>query len=157
MKDISIIIEENKKFNYRVGILIQCKDEVYVEFNPDFDFSTLPGGRVKILESSKEALFREIKEEANVEIDLNKIEMKAIIENLFQFEERKYHEIYILYKLVVDNKDQFKEGMKNIDSKKSYYRWINKNKLNEVRLLPDKIADIIDSDKIENIIIDELK
>jgi len=56
----------------------------------------------------------------------------------------------------VNDKKEFYENMKNIDSECSYYKWINKNKLNEVRLLPDKIIDIIDKKDFENIIIDEI-
>ena len=62
MKDISIMIE-NVKFNYRAGLIIECGDEILVEVNPKNDFVTLPGGRVKTMESSKEGLKREMKEE----------------------------------------------------------------------------------------------
>ena len=157
MKDISLMVEDNKKYNYRVGLLIQNKDEVFIEFNPKFDFTTLPGGRIKILESSKEALKREIKEETEVEIDFDKIEIKAIIENFFEKNEIKCHEVYILYKLEVNDKKVFYDNMKNIDSTYSYYKWISKNKLKEARLLPEILIDIINTNGFQNVIVNELK
>ena len=53
----------NIKFNYRVGLIIECGDEILVEVNPSIDFVTLPGGRAKTMESSKEGIRREINEE----------------------------------------------------------------------------------------------
>ena len=62
MKDLSVMID-NVKFNYRAGLLIEKGNKVLVECNPAIDFVTLPGGRVQTLESSMDALKREIKEE----------------------------------------------------------------------------------------------
>ena len=69
MSDLSIIID-GIKFNVRVGLLIKRRSDILIECNPDFDFVVLPGGRVKTLESSEDALIREINEE--MKIDLTK-------------------------------------------------------------------------------------
>ncbi len=61
-KDISVIIDQ-VKFNYRVGLLVECDNEVMVEVNPSCDFVVLPGGRIKTMEEAKNALIREMKEE----------------------------------------------------------------------------------------------
>ena len=53
--DLSIMVE-NVKFNYRAGLMITKNNKVLVECNPVYDFVTIPGGRVKTLESSIDAL-----------------------------------------------------------------------------------------------------
>ena len=122
MKDLSVMID-NVKFNYRAGLLIEKGNKVLVECNPAIDFVTLPGGRVQTLESSMDALKREIKEEMNIDLDSERIKMRALIENFFEMDEKKYHELYFLYKLKIISKDtEFKKDMKNIDSKASYYK-----------------------------------
>ena len=67
MKDISVMIDD-VRFNYRVGLIIENNDDVLVEFNPKVNFVVIPGGRVKTLESTKQAIRREIMEELKYEL-----------------------------------------------------------------------------------------
>ena len=147
---------DDVKFNYRVGLLITKNNKVLVECNPDFDFVTLPGGRVHTLESSPEALNRELLEEMHIDIDTSKLKIKALIENFFELEKKKYHELYFLYKLNVENDDRFTDNMKNYDSKASIYKWIDKEKLGEVNLLPAVLRDLDDTDEFINIVVNDL-
>ena len=157
MKDLSIMID-NVKFNYRAGLLIEKNGKVLVECNPEIDFVTLPGGRVKTLESSFEALKREIYEEMQIKIKKEEVNMKAVIENFFEMDNKKYHELYFLYKIKVESGDtRFKEEMKNVDSKASYYKWVKKDKLAEVNLLPVVLREIVKKNKFESVVINDLK
>ena len=104
MKDLSMMIGDTK-FNYRAGLLIEKDGNVLVECNPELDFVTLPGGKVHALESSKNALKREIMEEMNIKLNCNKLKMKGILENFFLMDGKKYHELYFLYKLKVSVKN----------------------------------------------------
>lgn len=157
MKDLSLMID-NVKFNYRVGLLIEKGNKVLVECNPAIDFVTLPGGRVQTLESSMDALKREIKEEMNIELDSERIKMRALIENFFEMDEKKYHELYFLYKLKITSKDtEFKKDMKNIDSKASYYKWVKKEDLEKENLLPVVLRDLVMRNGFETVVINDLK
>ena len=157
MKDLSVMID-NVKFNYRAGLLIEKGNKVLVECNPAIDFVTLPGGRVQTLESSMDALKREIKEEMNIELDSERIKMRALIENFFEMDEKKYHELYFLYKLKVTSKDtEFKKDMKNIDSKASYYKWVKKEDLEKENLLPVLLRDLVMRNGFETVVINDLK
>ena len=60
--DVSIEIE-NIKFNYRVAGIIKNKNNILLHKNDDDIFHAIPGGRIKIGETSKEALKREFIEE----------------------------------------------------------------------------------------------
>lgn len=136
MKDVSIMIE-NVKFNFRAGLIIECGDEVLVEVNPEIDFVTLPGGRVKTMETSKEGLKREIYEELNYKIKDKECNLRGIIENFFEYDNKKYHELYFLYKIQIDeNHKLYKNKLINKDSKKTYFKWVKKNNLAKENLLP---------------------
>ena len=150
MSDLSIIID-GVKFNFRVGLLVKMKKQVLVECNQDYDFVVLPGGRVKTLESSEDALIREINEEMKIDLTKYNLEFIGIDENFFELDNIKYHELYFIYKIEIDeNNDDFKDGMINYDSKVNYYKWINILDLKEVNLLPKSLISIIDSNGIHH-------
>ena len=150
MSDLSIIID-GVKFNFRVGLLVKKKKQVLVECNPDYDFVVLPGGRVKTLESSEDALIREINEEMKIDLTNYNLEFIGIDENFFELDNIKYHELYFIYKIEIDeNNDNFKDGMINYDSKVNYYKWINILDLKGVNLLPKSLINIIDSNGIHH-------
>lgn len=150
MSDLSIIID-GVKFNFRVGLLVKKKKQVLVECNPDFDFVVLPGGRVKTLESSEDALIREINEEMKIDLTNYNLEFLGIDENFFELYNIKYHELYFIYKIEIEeNNEDFKDGMINYDSKVNYYKWVNILDLKEVNLLPKSLINIIDSNGIHH-------
>ena len=151
--DLSLMVG-NVKFNYRAGLLITKNNKVLVECNPDYDFVTIPGGRVKTKESSIDALIRELEEEMHITISKEEVRFKSVIENFFELDNKDYHELFFLYKLNVEDKDdRFKEDMINYDSEKSYYKWVDKDKLDEVNLLPKPITNISTNDEFESIIV----
>ena len=136
MKDVSVMID-NVKFNYRTGLIIECGNEILVEVNPDIDFVTSPAGRVKTMESSKEGLKREIKEELDFSIKEKNLCLRGIIENFFEFDNKKYHELYFLYKITIDKEHiLYSKEIVNKDSEKSYFKWVKKSDLTKVNLLP---------------------
>ena len=151
--DLSLMVG-NVKFNYRAGLLITKNNKVLVECNPDYNFVTIPGGRVKTKESSIDALIRELEEEMHITISKEEVRFKSVIENFFELDNKDYHELFFLYKLNVEEKDdRFKEDMINYDSEKSYYKWVDKDKLDEVNLLPKPIRNISTNDEFESIIV----
>ena len=150
MSDLSIIID-GVKFNFRVGLLVKMKKLVLVECNQDYDFVVLPGGRVKTLESSEDALIREINEEMKIDLTNYNLEFIGADENFFELDNIKYHELYFIYKIEIDeNNEDFKDGMINYDSKVNYYKWVDILDLKEVNLLPKSLINIIDSNGIHH-------
>lgn len=150
MSDLSIIID-GVKFNFRVGLLVKMKKQVLVECNQDYDFVVLPGGRVKTLESSEDALIREINEEMKIDLTNYNLEFIGADENFFELDNIKYHELYLIYKIEIDeNNEDFKDGMINYDSKVNYYKWVDILDLKEVNLLPKSLINIIDSNGIHH-------
>ena len=61
-KDLSIMIDD-AKLNVRVGAILRYKGKILVEKNTSVDFGVVPGGRIKTMESTRDALIREVREE----------------------------------------------------------------------------------------------
>ena len=157
MKDLSVVVGD-AKFNYRVGLLIEKGSEFLVEVNPAFDYVVIPGGRVKTLESSSEALIREIKEEMGIDINEYEVEMISIIENFFEFENEKVHELFLVYRMKIEEDDmRFKNNMKNMDSVASYYEWVSKEDIKNIRLLPTVLEDAMNSKGFKRLVLKDIK
>lgn len=80
----------------------------------DTHFYRFPGGGVEFWETSKEALKREFMEELNSEIVSAKYLCK--IENIFEFEGEKKHEIILIYEVRLPEEYYEKEEMKLIEN-----------------------------------------
>jgi ADP-ribose pyrophosphatase YjhB (NUDIX family) len=156
MKDVSVMFDDIK-FNYRVGLIIEKNNQIIIESSRVVDFSLIPGGRVKTLESTSQAMKREIKEEMGVDIEESEIVGKGLIQSFFKLDNKRYHELFFIYKLTLSNDDtRFDNVSDNLDSETNYYQWINKNTLEENNVLPNALKDIIDSNEFKTIIINEL-
>ena len=150
MKDLSIMVD-SIKFNYRVGLLIKKGNQVLIECNDILDYSVVPGGRVKLLEDSLNALIREVKEEMHLSFNKKKFKLKGLLENFYKYDNYKLHEMYILYEIRVNkNFKKIPDRMRNLDSDTNYYRWIDTDKIREVRLLPECLYEVIESKKFIN-------
>ncbi len=157
MKDLSMMVDD-VKFNYRVGLIIKREDEVLIECNPQYDFVVFPGGRVKALENSIDALKREIGEEMQIDINNDEIKMKGLVENFFELDEKTYHELYFLYRIEVTKDDKrFSDNMINHDSENNYYKWVKYNQLDEVNLLPVVMRNLSDGDEFQHLVVNDLK
>lgn len=156
MKDVSVMFDDIK-FNYRVGLIIEKNNQIIIESSRVVEFSLIPGGRVKTLESTSQAMKREIKEEMGVDIEESEIVGKGLIQSFFKLDNKRYHELFFIYKLTLSNDDtRFDNVSDNLDSETNYYQWINKNTLEENNVLPNALKDIIDSNEFKTIIINEL-
>ncbi len=154
--DVSLIVN-NVKFNYRVGLLVKKGEYILVECNPDYDFVLLPGGRVKTLESSTESIIREVLEDLDIDISKDSFKAKAFIESFFDLDNVRYHELYMVYKITIDENDnRFKDNMINHDSDKNYYKWIKTSDLEKANLLPKLLTELKDDESFEHFISNEL-
>lgn len=143
--DLSLDVEKYK-LNIRAGGVIIHNNKLLTHKNINKDHYCLPGGRVEVGEDSKETIKREIKEELGKEIDI--IGYIATIENLFKMEDKKYHEIYFLYKIEFQNEEDKNIDyiMHNLEGKEYLqYEWIDLDRIDEYNILPKCLKDILRS------------
>jgi len=94
----------------------------------------LPGGGIEFLEKSNVAIYREIKEE--LECEIYDIKYKTTVENLFEINGIKCHEMCRIYELKVDDEIYQKEEIKiTADIFPSVAKWINIKEFKEGKKL----------------------
>ena len=83
------------KFNLRVGAVITDGKRVLVSKDGSHSFYWVTGGRVKLGETTEEAILREIREELGVEAEIARL--YSIAEKFFTVDGVFYHELEYLY------------------------------------------------------------
>ncbi|MDX2006868.1 MAG: NUDIX hydrolase [Meiothermus sp.] len=90
-----VIDKDGYRFNYRVGAIVIKKSQMLLCHNAEGDYWYVPGGRVELGEDSRTALKRELQEELGQRVRVGRV--LWMIENLFELQGRKFHEIGLYY------------------------------------------------------------
>lgn len=145
--DITIDVEDYKLNVRAAGIMIH-NGKILLHRNINSDHYALIGGRVEIGESSVNTIKREIKEELGKNIEITRY--ISTIENFFENEGSKYHEIMFIYKIefIKEEDKKIEYTMKNIEGKDYLqYEWIELDKINKYPLLPQIAKEILKENK----------
>ena len=145
--DITIDVE-NYKLNVRAAGIIIHNNKLLIHRNINKDHYALIGGRIEIGENSEDAVKREIQEELGKEIEITG--NAATIENFFEMDSQKYHEIMFVHKAEFVNEEDKKieDTIKNVEGKDYLkYEWVDLDELDEYPLKPQAIKEILKSKK----------
>jgi ADP-ribose pyrophosphatase YjhB (NUDIX family) len=95
--------EENIRFTNRIVGIAYDGDRVLLHRAETDDFWAMPGGRAELLETAAETLRREMREEMNEDVTVERLVW--IAENFFEYGPRSFHEIgfYFLMHLPPDS------------------------------------------------------
>lgn len=150
---------EDIKFNYRIVGVVFHDGKVLFQKPIQDKYWALIGGRCQFGEQSIDSIVREVKEEIEVE-EVNVDRLLFVVENFFEFGNKKIHEISLYYALtlganeVIYEKEEFDgiEVGKNIK-----FKWFALRSLKDAPLKPDFIKDKLTniSDNIEHFIVVE--
>lgn len=97
--------------------------------NKNTTFYRFLGGGVEFQETTCNAIKREFSEEINTEVKVEKL--LDVIENIFEFNGKKAHELIFLYKITIDEKDIRKEYIINDTAGEFKAKWIDINEFKE--------------------------
>ena len=134
-----ITFEEGKaRFNYRVVGIALDDNWVLLHKTEEENFWSLPGGRVKLLEPSKDALKREMQEELGVKIHVERLIW--VVDNFFEYDGKSYHELALYFLMMFPNNpplykksESFTEDDERV---KLIFKWHKLNELGKIRLYP---------------------
>lgn len=141
--DISIDVADYK-LNIRAACLIVHENKMLVHRNTNKNHYAIIGGRQEIGEDSEATVKREIKEEIGKEIEITGY--VGTIENFFEMEGKKYHEIMFIHKaeFVKEEDKKITSTIKNIEGKDYLqYEWIDLDIIDEYPLKPKVLKEII--------------
>lgn len=141
--DLTLNVEDYI-LNIRAAGVIIHDNKVLTHKNTNSNHYCLPGGRVEIGESSEETIKREISEELGKEIQI--LDYITTIENFFEMDNKKYHEIFFLYKIEFIN-DEDKRIHYTMSNKEGIeylrYEWLDLEKIERYNILPRCLEDIL--------------
>ncbi len=139
-------IENQKKFNFRVGGIIVSNDgkKVLLHRKEAYNFWMLPGGRVEMLEGTENAIIREIKEELGITTSVDRLIL--ITESFFKLEDITYHELAFNYLLRLPKNCKFaqeQEEFCGIEGVEYRYKWFDRKELDKVQISPNYLIPIL--------------
>lgn len=145
--DLTIDIE-NYRLNIRATGIIIHNNKLLVHKDRNLNHYALMGGRIAIGESSKDTIIREFKEETGKEVEV--IGYVGTVENFFEADSYKYHEIMFIYQLefVKEEDKKIEDTIKNIEGNDYLqYEWLDLEKLEKEPLKPEEIKQVIKNGK----------
>lgn len=132
--------ETNSEFILRVSAIIYDKTKTKILlFHPiKRQVYMLPGGKVRQLEKTEDAIKREIFEELQWELDF---EFLGISEEFLIAKDEKTHFINVIYQSVYD-KEITKDTFFGKEGNWATFNWISINELDNIPLHPKEIKDL---------------
>ena len=141
MEDIKY--ENNKfKFAYRVSAVIYNKEKtkILLFYGNDMDYYMLPGGKVRQMEESQEAIKRKISEEIGFN-NLN-FELLGISEEIINEKEQNIHQITLTYKCIYDG-DILQDTFKSIETDWINFKWVDIEEIDNYKIHPSNVKTMI--------------
>jgi len=117
-----------ENFEVCVRAIIQQRDKILVCRNKERGYYFFPGGHLNFEESIKEALFREIKEE--LDINIKNYLFIGMVDNIYEEENQKHHEINLVFNVIPDKISE-KSKENHID-----FIFFDKNRFSKEKVLP---------------------
>lgn len=146
------------RFNFRVAGLALHNNKVLLHQYEGFDFWVLPGGRAELGENSIETIKREIQEELDEKITVERL--LWCCESFFNHLNKDVHELCFYYQIrfkensnLLNETDEFE--VKELDGSILTFKWFDVDTIEELELYPEfmkkKIGNL--SEGIEHIIV----
>lgn len=139
--------QDGLKFNVRSSCIIKDKEHKQVLLSDMRGVKThkayiLPGGRLDVLENSKEAVIREIHEELGVDINPVLVSVEEIIEKSTNF-----HMLEFIYYAEIDNFSL----IKTLDDGWDKFKIVDLNEIDNYDIRPKTVKELIKQEKYDKI------
>jgi 8-oxo-dGTP pyrophosphatase MutT (NUDIX family) len=126
-------------WRHRSAAIILYKEHLLLQGEPQGSFWTLPGGRIKPLESSREALLREMREELNAAIQIERLQW--ISEEFFMNGDKGEHQFGFYYLATLPACSSLYELERTFttvedDGTPILFRWFRLDQLHTLTLYP---------------------
>ena len=113
--------DERLRLGVAVG-LINKKNQILLEQRSDCGWWGLTGGKLEIGETIEECAIREIKEESNLDINKDHLELIGIYSNkkegrILQYSDNRVHLIDVVFTLKVENLEDIKKSHESLKLK----------------------------------------
>jgi len=122
-------------FTYRVASLIINKNKLLVSKHIDHPCYYTVGGRVKLNETSVEAIVREVLEETGLTLEIDKL--VAVQERFFKYYGKNHHEIVFFYLMKYSEDINILDGTYTDQGKMETLHWLPIDELEHINIVPN--------------------
>ncbi len=145
-RDINVRIEDYI-LNCRAVAIIINDNEILFQKRKQDEFWALPGGKIRVGETTKATILRELEEE----LGLNKFEVSdvsTVSEYFFEFGEEKYHQFIFGHKVMVSDdewifKDNEFDGIE--EQENLVFKWFKLDELETAPIKPDFLKEQLEN------------
>ena len=134
-------------FNCRAVAIISYDDKILFQKRKKDEFWALPGGKIRLGETTKDAITRELKEELGL-VNFNVSDVATVSEYFFEFGKDKYHQFIFGHKVsVLDSEWIFKdETFIGIEEPENLeFKWFELNELETEPIKPDFLKEQLEN------------
>ena len=136
----------NEKFNFRVALIISNNNRILLEKSIKNDYWSLVGGRVKLGETTIQAIIRETQEELEIEIDEKELKLNSITENFFTYNNINFHELLFIYQIELrDNEIVNQQDFECKDKDNITHHWFNIEEIKTLNVKPNELRTFLNN------------
>ena len=129
------------KFNLRVGAVITDGKRVLVSKDKSHEFYWVIGGRVKLGETTEEAVLREVREELGAEVEVDRL--YSIAEKFFTVDGEYYHELEYLYLIKPFDVSEIDYDAVHCDSPDISLVWLDTDVEPDIPVYPKNLFEVV--------------
>ncbi|MFG6497086.1 NUDIX hydrolase [Fictibacillus sp. UD] len=140
---------EHQVFNYRVAAVMIEDGRILLHRAKQETNWSLPGGRVKLGEDAKASLQREMKEELDLQVTVDRF--LWTVENFFTYAAKEIHEVGLYFRLTAENPLPFHKGEEFtvLEAERLVFKWVPLQDLNQYVLYPEVVKNKLISGSFE--------
>lgn len=149
MEDV-VIKTDKQKFNFRVAVIpYNNNNQVLMQRVKNEEYLSLIGGRVKLGETTANALLREVQEELGILINQKNLDLVYVCENFFKINGKDIHELLFIYKYALNSNISYKV----IDKENVKAEWFKIEDLKNLNIKPAIVKKFNISEELQHLII----
>ncbi|WP_063562608.1 MULTISPECIES: NUDIX hydrolase [Clostridium] len=136
VEDKDIVFKTNQScFVYRVAAIIIKDNRLLMAKHEDYPCYYTVGGKVRINETSEEAVIRESYEETGIEFEIDRLSF--IQERFFQIAGKHHHEIVFFYLMKYIDGINILDATYTDQGEKEILQWIPIDELEHINIVPN--------------------
>ena len=145
-RDINIRIEDYI-LNCRAVALIVNNDRILFQKRKQDEFWALPGGKIRVGETTKETIMRELKEELGLK-NFEAGDVATVSEYFFEYGKDKYHQFIFGHKVQVNNNEWILKSNEfdGIEKQENLvFKWFELEELGTAPIKPDFLKEQLEN------------